>query len=373
MKYKKTVTVTVTLLLAVFFAVRAFASSGDIDSYMQGFSTDELLGGISDEAAALLREAGITELSADAMFSVSAAKIFDVLFGLFGEKLPTVLSYALSVSGVCILSGTLGLTGRRESLINICASSVCALISAPGILSVVSECFSVLEALSAFSVGFAGVFCAALSAAGGTAAAASFAALHVFYESGVSFLCSAAAQPFADSLCSLAFLSALDIRTVSQKTAQFIKKTYILLLGFAGAVFTGIFSIKNLMAQSTDGLAFRGVKFIVGKSVPIVGGALSENFESVIASLALIKNTVGVFGIITVALTVAPTVISVLMWLIALNGTSLISDLLGCEKITSVLSVFSDALSLLLATVIFSACVFTVCVGVVISFGGGVH
>ena len=69
-------------------------------------------------------------------------------------------------------------------------------------------------------------------------------------------------------------------------------------------------------------------------------------------------------------ITVAPVLIKLAVWLVSLKFSSLAALNFGCKNTSSALNIFYDVLTLLLSTVAFSAAVFTVCTGAVISYGG---
>lgn len=358
------------LILLCFTGICAYAAD-DIDYITGNADFETLTDAVSDETRSLLGELGITGIGADMLFSVSFKKIFDAFFGIFTGALAKPLAAVSAVTAITLPAAAFGTLQKHKNIVELCTSGLAALTVSVGVLSLITDCASVLAALSGFTAAFAGVFCAAVSASGGAASAASFAAVNVFYESFTAFICSVLSQPLGSTVCSLAFLSCLNIYSFEERLASLVKKAYILFLGFSGAVFTGVFSLNGVLSCSADSLGLRGIKFLVSSSVPVVGGVLGESCQSVIAALSLIKNSVGVFGIITVVLTVAPVLIRLVLWIFSLGICASLSQFTGASKTASALMIFKDALTLLLATVLFSAAVFTVCVGVVITFGGG--
>ena len=109
----------------------------------------------------------------------------------------------------------------------------------------------------------------------------------------------------------------------------------------------------------------------MGRSLPVVGGTVSETYSALVSSLTLIKNTVGIFGIITVTVTVLPTLIDLLMWILALEISISVSESFGTSKAMGMLNVLKDTLVLLVATIVIVATIFIVSVGVVIAVKGG--
>ena len=369
----KRIAVIFLLLLILLSSTSVCAFAADENSYVfEGSDFDILTDAVSDDARSLLGELGITGIGADMLFSVSFKKIFDAFFGIFTGELLKPLAALAAVAAITLPASAMqGILQKHKNTVELCTAGLAALSVSVGVLSLITDCFSVLSALSGFTAAFAGVFCAAVSASGGVTASASFAAVNVFYESFTAFICSVLSQPLGNTVCSLAFLSCLNVYSFEERLASLLKKAYILFLGFSGAVFTGVFSLNSVLSRGADSLGLRGIKFLVSSSVPVVGGVLGESCQSVISALSLIKNTVGVFGIITVVLTVAPVLIRLMLWIFSLGICVSLSQFTGAAKAASALVIFKDALMLLLSTVLFCASVFIVCVGVVISFGGG--
>lgn len=72
-------------------------------------------------------------------------------------------------------------------------------------------------------------------------------------------------------------------------------------------IFVAYLTVSGAVAESADAAAVKAVKMTVSGAVPVVGGILSDAAETVLAGAGLIKNTVGVFGMLVVlAMCVTP-------------------------------------------------------------------
>lgn len=65
-------------------------------------------------------------------------------------------------------------------------------------------------------------------------------------------------------------------------------------------VFTGYLTISGAIAGSTDATTLKAAKFAVSTAVPVVGGILSDATESILAGASLMKNAIGIIGMLTV-------------------------------------------------------------------------
>lgn len=353
------------------FSVTAFAGDGDIDEYNDEFSFEEMISSINSDTVAILESMGITELSYESVFRVTPKKVFDSFLEIFFNSFQTPLKYFFSVTGVMAIMALLTNLSRSPETVTLIGSSCVACLLAVPVVSLITDSFSVLEALSVFTSSFSGVFCAVVSASGGVIQGTSFLGLNIALNSVMSVILSGISKPLANCMCALSFLSCFNIKTFSERMSDLFKKFYIFILGLLTTVFSGLSAIKTILGGSADTVAVKGVKFLVGRSLPIVGGIVSESYQSVIASLGLIKNTVGVFGILTVVITVLPIVMELFIWCLSFNFISTVSEIFGCFKIQNLILVFKDVIILLIATICFSAVLFIISCGFMLVFKNG--
>ena len=72
-------------------------------------------------------------------------------------------------------------------------------------------------------------------------------------------------------------------------------------------VFVGYLTVSGVIAGSTDAVTVKAAKFTMSSLVPVVGGILSDAAETVLAGAGILKNAVGVFGMLAVlCMCVAP-------------------------------------------------------------------
>ncbi|MBR2877061.1 MAG: hypothetical protein IKC01_07980 [Clostridia bacterium] len=366
------ITLIFTIFIFLSFSVYACAGNGDIDSYKDEFSYEEMISEIDSATVEILNEIGITDISYESIFSVTPKKVFDSFFRVLTDSLKEPFKYFVSLVGLMAVMALFTNLSHSPETVTLIGTSCVACVLAVPVISLVSDSFSVLQVMSGFTSAFTGVFCAVVSAAGGVISGSAYFGLNISINSVLNVLLSSLSQPLTNTMCSLAFLSCFNIKSFSERISDLFKKAYIFLLGITTTVFSGVSALKTVLGSSADSVAIRGVKFLVGHSLPIVGGVVSESYQSILASLVLIKNTVGVFGIITVAVIVLPIVSELLVWCFCLNFISTVAEIFGCFKIENLISVFKDVIILLIATIVFSALLFIISCGMMLIFKGGI-
>lgn len=360
-----------SLVFLCFCSVSVQALESNIDQYTQEFDLPSIVSATDDEALAILRELGIDELSYDDLFSVSPAKVFEALFNILTRSVRAPLKFLFMSMGVLILTSLLSSFFDNSETVSLVGASVIALNGAVPVAGMVSSAFSVLSTLSVFTTTFAGVFCAIVSSSGNVSGGLMYSAMTVFSDTLFSGLLSELCQPVVNLMCCLSFLSCFDFYGFCAGLCSAFKKVYVFFMSFVGTVFSGIITIKGVLSNGVDTVTARSIRFVVGRSLPVVGGTVSETYSALISSLSIIKNTVGIFGIITVIVTVLPTLAELLSWILAIDLTLILSSSFGAHKIKPMLSVLKDTLVLLVATIVIVAAIFIVSVGVVITVKGG--
>ncbi len=363
--------VTCSTLMLV-FTTSAGAIEENADTYLKEFDFSEITDALSSDTLEILEEIGISELSYEGIFSISPYKIFEALFNIIANAVEKPLKFFLVVLGVLIITSLACSFTDNQKIVSIAGSGAIALSLCVPIAEVTRTAFSVLEALLTFTTAFAGVFCGIVSSSGNISLGVTYGTLTVFCDTVFSSLLVNLSQPLVNALCSLGFLSCFDFYGFSQKLSGIVKKLYVFVLSLVGTVFSGLVTLKGVLGGSADSLAVRGVRFVIGQSLPVVGGAVSETFTTLTQSLSLIKNTVGVFGIITVIVFVMPSVSELLSWVLVLELCSTAATAYGSEDCNTLLSVLKDALVLLISTIVILTVVFIVSVGVAIAARGGV-
>ena len=85
-----------------------------------------------------------------------------------------------------------------------------------------------------------------------------------------------------------------------KKLSALIKGAITFLLTAGLLVFVGYLAASGAIAGSADAAAVKAAKLAISRAVPVVGGILSDAAETVLAGAGVLKNAVGVFGMLTI-------------------------------------------------------------------------
>ena len=138
-----------------------------------------------------------------------------------------------------------------------------------------------------------------------------------------------------------------------------IKKVYSFLLVSAMSLLSIVLLFQTSLSLAADNAAARGVKF-AGSFVPIVGSSLGDAVRTVLSGLAVVKNTLGFFGLAVVFLLVLPSLLELIFQKFALAAAKSTADILDMKEESITLGRFGDILSLMLAAVVSASVIFII-------------
>lgn len=98
----------------------------------------------------------------------------------------------------------------------------------------------------------------------------------------------------------LVLVSHLSPKFKVSNLAGLIRTVAMGFLGILSTVFLGILSIQGVAGAVGDSVVLRTAKFATDAFVPVVGGLFSDALEAIVSSSLLIKNAVGIAGVIVV-------------------------------------------------------------------------
>lgn len=149
------------------------------------------------------------------------------------------------------------------------------------------------------------------------------------------------------------------------KFADFFGSTFKWIIGIVVTIFTAFLSVQGLMAGSIDGISIKAAKYTIKGSVPIIGGFLSDGMGLIMMSSSLIKNAVGVSGLLLMLCTIILPVIKIIVFTFMVKITSAILEPIADARMSNFVNTISKSISMTLALVLGVAFMYLIVVGLI--------
>lgn len=376
MKFKKTAVILSLVLMLFCFSSKALCAENNelFEEQLEASGAKDLFNVLTRDELELLEELGLDEINFDSVFSPSLRSVIDLFVQIIRNeyKLPFE---ALAVAAMCVValaavSQVLPDGIRTTKMLGLTVAVITALSVVIPLSSCITRAVSAISLSSGFVTALIPVFAAILTAGGKPALALSYNSLSFAAAQIVSSLGNRVIRPVIQVVMSLSVISSVSQSADISKILEFAKKTAVFIMSLSATVFVTMLSLKGMLAASADTVAVRGIRFLIGNMIPIVGGAVSDAYQSIVGTLSLVKNTVGVFALAAVALINLPVIAECVIWVLSLNMLALLGDVFSQSSLSSLFRAVSSAVVLLCVTVVLEMLVFLLSVGLVLVIGG---
>lgn len=137
------------------------------------------------------------------------------------------------------------------------------------------------------------------------------------------------------SVCACMALTLADSLRTGESTlsgiSASIKRTISFIFGLCSTLLMASLSAQNVLSAASDSAGARAVKFVAGNMIPVVGSTVGETLRTLASSVKLLRSTVGIAGIIAVALLLLPMLVELFLTRFVFNSAAAIGELIGCK------------------------------------------
>ena len=148
---------------------------------------------------------------------------------------------------------------------------------------------------------------------------------------------------------SLIVISKISDNVQIDKLSKFLKSGVVWFFGIILTIFVAVISLEGTLSSSVDGITAKTTKAVVSSAIPVVGKILGDAVDTVLGCGIILKNAVGVIGIIiAIGICIIP-ILKLGIFTIAYKFMSAICEPIADKNITSLLDQIGDVYKIFLA------------------------
>lgn len=147
---------------------------------------------------------------------------------------------------------------------------------------------------------------------------------------------------------SLVVISKISDKVQIDKLSKFLKSGIVWFLGIVLTVFVGVVSLEGTLSSSVDGITAKTTKAVVSSAIPVVGKILGDAVDTILGCGIVLKNAVGLVGVIIVVGICIMPIIKLSIFTISYKLLSTVVQPVADEKIVSLLDQIGDIFKIFL-------------------------
>ncbi len=362
---KKIICLSLCVLFVFLFSGVAFAETNEITKEAE--SVEDAL---DSNTKKILNDIGAHINSPSWVEEISYKNIFTYCLDFIksGGKRPfNALTSALAVLILCSLMQSFSPTSTVIKSVNYTSLASFSVIIAPALYSLTTTAVSLLKSVSVFIGALVPFITALIAASGKPISAASSSVSLSFALSMLSLITSFLALPLMNVYLSFGICAGFTKNKGLTQLAKSVKKVVNWVFSLSITVFLAVFSAKSSIAAAEDSLTTKTAKFVLGSTVPITGGVLSETLSSVAASLSLIKKSAVIYGAVALFIMLLPIIIETLCWKLCFLVIKVVGSFFVNDGFLDISEIFNNMLSMLFAVLLLVPALFIIMLGIAVS------
>ena len=208
-----------------------------------------------------------------------------------------------------------------------------------------------------------------LASIGGVSSAA---IMHPFIMAALGLLCTLIKNfvfPLIYFSGILSIISHINKKIKISNFAAFLKDVGVASLGIFLTLFVGFLGIQGIAGVVVDSVTLKTAKFMTGTFVPVVGKMMADALEVIVGTSLLLKNAVGLIGVIILLVLCAFPVIKIISLVIIYRLAAALVQPIGESGVSDALQTMGNALTLVFAAVAGVGLMFFIAISVVVGMG----
>lgn len=346
------------------------------NSQYEQSGADALLRELTPEVKKQLKDIGVTSPSWRELNSMSFFDIFGSIMNTIQQQSVTPLNCVVKIMGVVMLvalinsvKSSLG-SSSLTAVLNSVATLTVSIILIQPVCQTIEYSTTIIKLSADFMLIFIPVMAGIMLTMGQSLQAAGSYTMVMGAGTAVSQISNNILVPLLNTFLGISVVSGISQRVNLNGFCELINKVLKWVLTFTMSVFTAILTMQSIISSSADSAGVKATRFAISSFVPLVGGALSEAYQTVRGCMGMLKSGVGVFAILATGTIYLPAIISCLLWLAAINIAIALAGVFDMGDIIKLLKSVTTVINSLIAILLCCMIIFIVSSAIMLMAGG---
>ena len=293
------------------------------------------------------------DLSGADGFSAGIARILAGMRDQVGDVLRQRLRGAAAVLLVVILCGAVegfsqGTGGKSTPFLPMAGALTVTVLTVGSLDSLIGLGAETIRELNVFSKALLPTLAAATAASGAVSTAAFQQVTTVFLADLLMNLIESLLLPLVDLYIGALTAGACLPQSRLGAIAGGLKKVITWVLSTSLLLFTVYLSVARVISGSADGAAVKMAKAAISGVVPVVGSILADASETVLAGAGMLRNTIGVLGMVAILAACAYPFLQLGVQYLLYKLTAFLAEALGAPSLCKLIDGLGGAFGLVL-------------------------
>lgn len=356
-KILKLISIAILFIVIIIFPKKVFAETEEeiMDTTQEKFNISDFINEAQNYTGDFLEDVDLNNILSQAIQGkVDNKTIFQKILKLLGSEINTSLKTLISILVIIVIHGILkSITDNLENKnISQIIYFVQYILIVTLIMSNFTEIINLVKNTANDLVGFINLLMPLLLTlmiyTGSIATSSILEPVILFAINLIGNLIKDILIPVVFIIVIFSIISKISERIQIEKLSKFLRSSVVWVLGIILTIFVGVVSLEGTLSSSVDGITAKTAKTAVSTVIPVVGKILGDVVDSVLGCGIILKNAVGIVGVIIIIGICIMPIIKIATLCIMYSLASAIVQPVADGKIVKILDEMGGVFKLLL-------------------------
>lgn len=356
-KFIKFISIAILFIIIIIFPKKVFAETEEeiMDTTQEKFNINDFINEAQNYTGDFLEDVDLNNILSQAIQGkVDNKTIFQKILKLLGSEINTSLKTLISILVIIVIHGILkSITDNLENKnISQIIYFVQYILIVTLIMSNFTEIINLVKNTANDLVGFINLLMPLLLTlmiyTGSIATSSILEPVILFAINLIGNLIKDILIPVVFIIVIFSIISKISERIQIEKLSKFLRSSVVWVLGIILTIFVGVVSLEGTLSSSVDGITAKTAKTAVSTVIPVVGKILGDVVDSVLGCGIILKNAVGIVGVIIIIGICIMPIIKIATLCIMYSLASAIVQPVADGKIVKILDEMGGVFKLLL-------------------------
>ena len=334
--------------------IKADSTEQILEEHKSNFGISEFIKETGKYGGEFLEDINISEMLNEALTGkVDNAKIYRKVLNIFGVEIKQSIKTLISILVIVVIHSIL--KSISDNLENGNVAKIIYYVQYIIIVSIImsnfTEIISLIKETANNLVGFMNlllpILITLMTYTGSIVTGGLIQPIILFMVNLIGNIIQSILIPFVLIIAVLSIVTKISDKVQVTKITKFFKSSITWFLGIILTIFVGVLSLEGTLSSSIDGITAKTAKAVVSNIIPVVGKFLGDTVDSVLGCGVILKNALGVVGIVVILGICVMPVIKLGILTLIYNLAAGIIEPVSDEKIVKLLEEMGGTFKLL--------------------------
>ena len=334
--------------------IKADSTEQILEEHKSNFGISEFIKETGKYGGEFLEDINISEMLNEALTGkVDNAKIYRKVLNIFGVEIKQSIKILISILVIVVIHSIL--KSISDNLENGNVAKIIYYVQYIIIVSIImsnfTEIISLIKETANNLVGFMNlllpILITLMTYTGSIVTGGLIQPIILFMVNLIGNIIQSILIPFVLIIAVLSIVTKISDKVQVTKITKFFKSSITWFLGIILTIFVGVLSLEGTLSSSIDGITAKTAKAVVSNIIPVVGKFLGDTVDTVLGCGVILKNALGVVGIVVILGICVMPVIKLGILTLIYNLAAGIIEPISDEKIVKLLEEMGGTFKLL--------------------------